>query len=172
MKKLTEKKEKLNAKDREMPNAHLYHAILPVVFIIAWMLDTMVFNATIWLDAYVPSWLRFTLFTIVLSLALMFIYLSHKTIFSTPHEAPATLLNKGVLGHVRNPMYLGFQLIYISLICLSISIICIVIFVVIFLVYDKMATFEEKILENLFGDAYLEYKKKVPKWIPRIKSAY
>jgi protein-S-isoprenylcysteine O-methyltransferase Ste14 len=29
-----------------------------------------------------------------------------------------------------------------------------------------MVNYEEKILEDLFGEDYREYKKKVPKWIP------
>jgi len=51
---------------------------------------------------------------------------------------------------------------------LSISVICIVFFVFIFLLYDKMVNFEENILEKMFGKDYVEYKKKVPKWIPKI----
>jgi protein-S-isoprenylcysteine O-methyltransferase Ste14 len=30
-----------------------------------------------------------------------------------------------------------------------------------------MVDFEEAILEKMFGSRYLEYKKNVPKWIPR-----
>jgi len=29
-----------------------------------------------------------------------------------------------------------------------------------------MVNFEEQILENMFGEQYLEYRKKVPKFIP------
>ena len=34
--------------------------------------------------------------------------------------------------------------------------------------YEKMVNFEEDILEEMFGEDYIEYKKKVPKWIPKI----
>jgi len=49
---------------------------------------------------------------------------------------------------------------------LSISLICIALFVIVFFVYNWMVNFEEKILENLFGNQWFEYKKKVPKWFP------
>jgi protein-S-isoprenylcysteine O-methyltransferase Ste14 len=29
-----------------------------------------------------------------------------------------------------------------------------------------MVNFEENLLEKMFGEQYLRYKKKVPKWIP------
>jgi protein-S-isoprenylcysteine O-methyltransferase Ste14 len=33
--------------------------------------------------------------------------------------------------------------------------------------YVKLANYEEQKLEQRFGKDYLEYKRKVPKWIPR-----
>jgi len=33
---------------------------------------------------------------------------------------------------------------------------------------NKMASYEEKDLEKIFGNEYLEYKKNVPKWIPKL----
>jgi len=73
----------------------------------------------------------------------------------------------GILGHVRNPMYFGVLLIYLACIFLSISLISIAIWIVIIIIYDNLATFEGEQLEALFGQKYLEYKKNVPKWIPR-----
>lgn len=73
-----------------------------------------------------------------------------------------------MLKHTRNPMYFGILLVYLAFIFLSISVICIAFFVNIFLLYNKMVNFEEDILEQIFGQDYIEYKKKVPKWIPKI----
>ncbi|MCK4285668.1 MAG: isoprenylcysteine carboxylmethyltransferase family protein, partial [Candidatus Lokiarchaeota archaeon] len=75
---------------------------------------------------------------------------------------------EGILGHVRNPMYLGVLLIYLAFIFLSISLISIAIWILIIIIYNRLATFEEKQLEKLFKEKYLEYKNKVPKWIPRL----
>jgi protein-S-isoprenylcysteine O-methyltransferase Ste14 len=63
-------------------------------------------------------------------------------------------------------MYLGVLLLYLAFITLSISLIALVFFIVIFLVYNWLVNFEEKILENKFGNQWLEYKKNVPKWLP------
>jgi protein-S-isoprenylcysteine O-methyltransferase Ste14 len=77
------------------------------------------------------------------------------------------LITDGILGHVRHPMYFGVLLIYLACIFLSISLISIAVWIIIIVIYDRLATFEEKQLEELFGQKYLDYKEKVPKWIPR-----
>ena len=151
--------------ERELPNAHIYHAILPVVFVLVWFLDSSIFRISIFLNDFVLFEIRLIIFIIVFITALIFILLSHRALFKS-HQPSNSLITNGVLGHVRNPMYLGILLIYIAFIFLSISLISIGIFIIIFLVYNWMVNFEEKILENLFGNEYLEYKAKVPKWFP------
>jgi len=64
-------------------------------------------------------------------------------------------------------MYLGVLLIYAAFLFLSISLICVVFFIVVALIYNKMVNYEQKVLEEIFGDEWLGYKKRVPKWIPR-----
>ena len=161
--------EKTHSHEREIPHSHLYQISMPIIFVIIWMLDTFIFKLTIWLNEIVILWIRIPLFIAVLAMAIIFIYLSHESIFKESHEASDTLLSDGILGHVRNPMYLGIMLIYMSLIMLSMSIISMIVLLLIFLVYNKMADFEAGILEKQFGDDYLVYKNKVPKWIPSIK---
>jgi protein-S-isoprenylcysteine O-methyltransferase Ste14 len=153
--------------EREMPNTHLYHILLPITFIVIWILDTNFFRISTILDNYVPFILRLILFIVILTIAYTFIYVSHKTLFKS-HEPPTTLIHEGILGRTRNPMYFGILLMYIALISLSISLISIATLIPIFLVYNKMARFEEKIMESLFGNEFLEYKKKVPRWCPKI----
>ncbi|GAH14607.1 unnamed protein product [marine sediment metagenome] len=108
----------------------------------------------------------YTVFIIVIAIAFAFIRASHNILFRHP-ENKDDLITDGILGHVRNPMYFGVLLIYLACIFLSISLISIAIWIVIIVIYDKLATFEQKQLENLFGEKFIEYKKKVPKWIPR-----
>jgi len=161
------KKQKYSGLDREYPRAHLYHSLLPVVFIIVWIIDTIFLSLTVWLNYFVPLALRIVLFVLFFGLALLFVQLSHNVLFKD-HEPSDTLLIKGILKRTRNPMYFGILLVYLSFILLSISVICIGLFVGIIILYDKMVNFEEDILEEMFGQEYIEYKKKVPKWIPKI----
>ena len=151
---------------RETKYSHFIQAGLPITFIIIWILDSFVFLISTVLNNVVPLILRIILFVIVLALALILMKLSHDALFS--HNEPSnTLITGGILSHVRNPMYLGVLLIYVAFLFLSISLICLGFFIVIALIYNKMVNHEQKVLEELFGDEWLAYKKRVPKWIPR-----
>ena len=150
----------------EAPHSHLIQALSPAIFTIIWILDSLVFSFSIGLNSFVPWVVRLILFIIFIAVALMFIRASHNILFRHP-ENKNDLITDGILRHVRNPMYFGVLLIYLAFIFLSISLISIGLWITIIMIYDKLATFEEKQLEKLFGEKYLKYKKKVPKWIPR-----
>ena len=94
-----------------------------------------------------------------------------KTLFGNnpEHKPSSTLITTGILARVRNPMYLGIFLIYVAMLLLLFSFIALIIAVVAFLVYNKMVNFEEGELEKLFGQEWLDYKKKIPKWIPKLR---
>ncbi len=164
-------KKKLTGKSREMPHTHVYHILMPVIFIFVWMLDSQIFHLTTWLNIFVHYEIRLIGFIIIFVAGLIFIQLSHTALFKDK-EPLEGLITKGVLGHTRNPMYFGISLFYISLLFFSMSLMSLLLFIPIFLIYNKMANFEAKLLEDMFGSAYLEYKKKVPKWIPSLKSKY
>ncbi len=158
---------KNQAKNREMPYTDLLQVILPIFFIVIWILDSFIFQFTTWLNEFIPSIIKFIIFATIFAMAIILIFTSHKSLFHD-HKPSTTLITTGILGRVRHPLYLGILLIYISLIVQSISLICIGIFLIYVIIYNKMANYEEKVLEELFGEEYLEYKKKVPKWFPKI----
>ncbi|MBY9015306.1 MAG: isoprenylcysteine carboxylmethyltransferase family protein [Candidatus Lokiarchaeota archaeon] len=150
----------------EAPHSHLKQGLSAIVFTIIWILDSLIFSISTIMNSFVPWIVRLIMFIIFIAVAFAFIRASHTILFRHP-ENKDDLITDGILGHVRNPMYFGVLLIYLACIFLSISLISIAIWIIIFVIYDKLATFEEKQLEELFGQKYLEYKEKVPKWIPR-----
>ena len=155
-----------SGKSREARYSHFIQASLPITFVIIILLDTFVFRISVWLNAYVPFIVRIILCAIVLVLAFIFIKLAHDALFS--HNEPSnTLITDGILSHVRNPMYLGVLLIYVAFLFLSMSLISLLFFILVVVIYNKMVNIEEKVLEQLFGEDWLAYKKQVPKWIPR-----
>ncbi|TFG07773.1 MAG: isoprenylcysteine carboxylmethyltransferase family protein [Promethearchaeota archaeon] len=151
--------------EREAPFSHLIQATLPIIFLIIWILDTWIFLISVWLNSFVPLIIRIGLFAIVLTLAFILIYLSHKTLFDK-NRPSNELITNGILKYVRNPLYLGVLLIYLAFIFLSISLISIILFIIIFVIYNRMVNFEEKMLEEMFSDEYMDYKNRVSKWIP------
>jgi protein-S-isoprenylcysteine O-methyltransferase Ste14 len=151
---------------RETKYSHFIQTTLPIAFISIYLLDTFIFQFSVGLNDIIPFIIRIILFVITLGIALILIKMAHDALFK--HNTPSnTLLTSGILSHVRNPMYLGVLLIYVAFILLSISLISLGFFIIVALIYNKMVNYEEKVLEELFGDQWLEYKKRVPKWIPR-----
>ncbi len=157
----------LSPQEREAPRTHLILITTPIIFAIVSILDGQVLNWSTQLNDIVPLFVRIIFCIIFGIIALILIQISHKTLFSN-NKLPDILITDGIFKYIRNPMYLGILLIYIAVICFSISLISLGVFIVIFIVYDKMVKIEESILEEIFANEFLEYKKKVSRWIPKI----
>ena len=87
---------------------------------------------------------------------------------AAPWNPPKNLVIEGPYCYVRNPMIIGVLLILFAEFFLlnAVQILWwIIIFFVINTIYFRV--FEEKQLENNFGDDYRRYRQNVPMWIPR-----
>lgn len=87
-----------------------------------------------------------------------------------PWTAPQNLVIEGPYKFVRNPMITGVLLILIAetlIFNTRYIFYWAVVFFVINCIYFKWV--EEKQLEKRFGSAYLEYKEKVPMWLPKFR---
>ncbi len=83
-----------------------------------------------------------------------------------PFQRSSALVTTGPYRYSRNPMYLGLAFILIGIAILHGSISpVLVIPVFIWLISKNFIEKEETMLEETFGDAYLEYKKQVRRWI-------
>jgi len=81
--------------------------------------------------------------------------------------AKATLIvTTGPFKYTRNPMYLGLTTMLIgTAILLGTFSPVLVIPIFFILVQSQFVLREEKLMEQWFGQAYLEYKKKTPRWL-------
>lgn len=83
-----------------------------------------------------------------------------------PFEQPVRLVQDKLYRYSRNPMYLGMMIMltgtWIMLGKLSPVIVIPVFFVII---QEGFIKYEEKFLEDRFGDEYLDYKDRVYRWI-------
>lgn len=98
----------------------------------------------------------------------MFILIGNGTIM--PWDPTRKLIVASLYGHVRNPMILSVLIILVgeAVIFASIGIALLaVLFLAINTVYFIYS--EEPGLEKRFGEEYLEYKRSVPRWVPRLK---
>lgn len=78
------------------------------------------------------------------------------------------LVTYGIFSWCRNPLYLGNLLIWIGFTVVSGVHWFIIPAILIFsLEYTLIVRYEEGVLESIFADEYLAYKKRTPCWIPR-----
>ncbi len=83
-----------------------------------------------------------------------------------PLEESTALITDGVFRISRHPMYLGFVLILLGIAALMGSLTpYVIVFGFAIFIHIVFVKFEEKKLEETFGEAWLGYKKKVRQWI-------
>ncbi|MFX1264868.1 MAG: methyltransferase family protein [Promethearchaeota archaeon] len=147
----------------EMPSSHTYQMALLVIFLVVWGVDSFLLRFTTFLVNGIPIWFPIIPAAVVFAAAVYFMNASHKDLFDT-HEAG--LATGGVFARVRHPMYLGTHLFYLALAIGTLSLASIVMWIITFAFYNVLANYEERLLEERFGEEFLEYKKKVRKWLP------
>jgi protein-S-isoprenylcysteine O-methyltransferase Ste14 len=83
-----------------------------------------------------------------------------------PYEQPSTLETRGAFRISRHPMYLGMTFILLGE-ALFLGSLITFIFPVLFIILSEILyiPYEEKNLEQVFGEEYREYKKRVRRWI-------
>ncbi|MFH0827809.1 MAG: isoprenylcysteine carboxylmethyltransferase family protein [Candidatus Omnitrophota bacterium] len=79
------------------------------------------------------------------------------------------LIQDGPYALVRNPMYLGIILIGLGVVLFILEFWAFVLFVLLFAFrYWELFVKEEKMLSEAFGEQYSDYKKNVPRIIPKL----
>jgi len=82
-----------------------------------------------------------------------------------PTRPTTTIVDKGVYGHTRNPMYLGLTLMLVGLgLAFDAAWFLIAIIVAVYAVTKLAIEREERYLDAKFGDVYRAYRARVPRW--------
>jgi protein-S-isoprenylcysteine O-methyltransferase Ste14 len=83
-----------------------------------------------------------------------------------PYKAATSVVTGGPSRFTRNPLYLSMTLIYGGISALFNALLPVLLLpVVLRLMRRGVIEREERYLERKFGDAYIEYKEGVPRWI-------
>jgi len=154
----------------EHPLGHLGQFVCLAAFLAVWGLDSFVLRFSTFPAASVPLSLRLAAAGLILVLAVYFSLKGHVVVQGGP-DRPGRPVRDGAFARVRNPIYLGSLLFYIGLSISTLSLLALAVFEGIFLFYNYIASHEERRLVQIYGDAYRDYRRKVPKWIPRLRPA-
>lgn len=89
-----------------------------------------------------------------------------KNISVKPHEPPAELETSGPFRLSRHPMYLGMVLVLLGAAVLLGSLVTFIFPIAFVIAMNLMfIPLEEKNAEEIFGEKYLGYKRKVRRWV-------
>jgi protein-S-isoprenylcysteine O-methyltransferase Ste14 len=152
----------------EHPYGDLGQIIILLGFLAIWILDSFVLKFSIFLTPYVPLYLRLIVAGLILVLAIYVVRSGHRAVSDEVLSSPR-LLTDGAFSRVRHPLYLAALLFYLFLIALTLSLVSLFLFIGIFIFYNHIAAYEENFLEKKFGQNYRDYRKNIPKWIPRLR---
>lgn len=83
-----------------------------------------------------------------------------------PWKPTTKILDSGLYSRSRNPIYFGMILIYLAITCFFNSVWFLPFLpIVLLIIHFGVILREEKYLEIKFGEDYLDYKKRVRRWI-------
>ncbi len=86
-----------------------------------------------------------------------------------PFTPTKRLVVKGLYRFVRNPLYIAGSLVLAGEALLFQSVGILIYCLVMFAIFNIHVFMEEKLLADQFGETYEQYRKSVPRWIPRLK---
>jgi protein-S-isoprenylcysteine O-methyltransferase Ste14 len=154
-------------------------ALMPLIL---YVIIALFILASFWVDRWLAlpvfrfTWWGIGLFALLLLLGFVidaWIIVTFRRASGTPmpFKPPTKLITTGIYAHVRNPMATAGILIGEGLGFLfgSLSLILIFIPLLTLLGFLYLKAVEERELELRFGKEYLEYKKKVPMFIPKFR---
>src|SRR5215471_15595768 len=78
------------------------------------------------------------------------------------------LVTYGIFGWTRNPLYVGNFFIWMGFVVISGVMWFLPVAILLFAVeYTLIVSYEEGVLESIFGAEYLRFKETTPRWFPR-----
>jgi protein-S-isoprenylcysteine O-methyltransferase Ste14 len=141
--------------------------MLAALFFLTWIGDQLL-GYTTFLNDVVPLFVRIPVGALLLIVAGYLAQVSMRIVFGETRETPH-VIRKSVFGVVRHPMYLSEVLLYLGLLLVSLSLASAAVMVIAIAFLQYISRHEERRLVARFGDAYRQYMRDVPMWIPRIR---
>jgi len=155
----------MKEKDGEHPLGDAGQLALLGLFAAVWIADSFFLRLSTFPAASVSLFVRLAIALPILAVALYLVWAAHVVLY---HEQPDHVATSGVFRHTRHPMYLGSLLIYLGLVLATLSLLSCALLVGIFLFYDYIAGYEERLLLEQYPDEYRRYRDRTGKWLPKI----
>ncbi len=81
------------------------------------------------------------------------------------YEEKTDLISHGLFNYSRNPIFLGILITYLGTFLIAPNTISFTVLLVTFFIIQTQVRLEEEYLESVQGQTYIDYKKKVRRWL-------
>jgi len=156
----------MKEKNGEHPFGDAGQLISVGLFLCLWIVDSFFLRKSTFLSAYLPLYARLVILVLALLTALYLAWSGHVVV--SDRQRPNYVVATGAFRHVRHPLYLSSILVYFGLAISTASFFSLALFAAVFVFYNHIADYEERLLEAKFGEGYVNYRKSTGKWMPRI----
>jgi len=156
----------MKEKQGEHPLGDAGQLIFLGAFLIVWVGDSFFLHLSTSLSNLVPLAVRLAILILSLIAALSLFKSGHVVV--SGDRRPSRIISSGAFRFVRHPLYLASILTYFGLIASTCSLFAFILFLAICLFYNYLASYEEKLMVNKFGEEYAKYMKKTGKWVPSL----
>jgi len=156
----------MKEKNGEHPFGDTGQLIWLGVFLVVWAGDSFFLHISTFLSDHVPLYVRLVVLGLGLVTAVYLFMSGHSVV--NHEQRPTGVVSTGAFRYVRHPLYLASILSYLGLSISTASFLSLALLVVIFVFYNYLASYEERLLELSFGEEYRRYKKRTGKWLPKI----
>jgi protein-S-isoprenylcysteine O-methyltransferase Ste14 len=156
----------MKEKNGEHPAGDAGQAILLGLFAAVWAADSFFLRVSTALAAHVPLAVRVSAAALVMAIALYLVRAGHAVMHHGARRR--AVVTSGAFRYVRHPIYLGSLLFYLALSLATLSLLSCALLVGIFLFYDYIARYEERVLVDRFGEEYRLYRDRTGRWVPRL----
>ena len=150
----------------EHPHSDSGQLVLLVLFLAVWVVDSFFLRFSTFPAAWIPLLPRLVLTAALLVAAVLLVRAGH-TVIGHDDERQG-LVTTGAFRYVRHPLYLGSMLFYLGLLLATFSLASLGLFVVIAIFYNYIAGYEERLLEERFGQDYARYRERSGRWLPGV----
>ena len=152
-------------KNGEHPFGDAGQLILFVLFLSVWGGDSFFLGRSTFLSVYLPLYLRLSILALAITMALYLFRSGHVAVSHL--QRAEKVLTGGAFRYVRHPLYLASIVTYFGLALSTASLFSLAFIILATIFYDYIAGYEERLLEQKFGEEYGNYRKRTGKWLPR-----
>jgi len=141
----------------------LYFTIAAITLIASWLLYFFKFHDPIFPILILAGWINLILGLTFIFLAMGFLRFTGRVEKGRDFTHTTTMVTNGVYAIVRHPLYLGWLLLYLSVILLSQHWLVAIIGCIGTTCMIQIARLDDASLIEKFGDSYISYLESVPR---------